>query len=163
MFAIKSLFAGLILLFKCLSNQRLQRRLLLVLALVSRLAYFASSGLHDRFLINGDSLWYIQCGWLILHNALPTTLSNVGPLYPLMLAAAWVAFPDSPNPTELALVPTAYLALIRLVQIVPSLLMVRVSYQLAYRLTGDHRPSIMAAIGTGLPESDFRRFVAQIR
>lgn len=141
---------GLTLILNWLNKEHHQRRLLFILTLVSRLAYFVFSNPYDRFRISGDSLWYIQRGWLILHNALPATLSNVGPLYPLVLAVAWVVFPDTLKPTDPALVPAAYLALIRLVQIVLSLLIVRLSYQLTYRLTGDHRPSIIAAIGMGL-------------
>ena len=132
-----------------LSNQRLQRRLVLSLALVARLIYFVATGPYDRFLTSGDSLYYIRNSWFIFHNALPTTLSNIGLLYPLFLSPAWAIFPAVSYLTGPMSVPIPLLFLIRLVQITLSLLIVRLSYQLAYRLTGDHRASLIAAIGLG--------------
>jgi 4-amino-4-deoxy-L-arabinose transferase-like glycosyltransferase len=133
-----------------LKEERHQFLLLLVAALLARAAYFISHTPHDFLSPGGDSLWYVQQGWLIFHNALPATLSNVGPLYPLLLAAAWAVNPGAPYPADPNAVPPALLVVVCLAQVLLSMLMIGLVYLLAYLLTGKHRPSMIAAVGIGL-------------
>ncbi len=132
-----------------LKSQRGQLGLLLALALILRLAFVFSHSPED-FLSGGDGPWFIQQGWFIAHRLLPNPLATVGPLYPIALACLWLLFPMAPQPLEMALIPPAYLALIRLVQIGLSLLLVWFGYQLARRLSGRHSAGMIAAIGLGL-------------
>lgn len=132
-----------------LGSQRGQLSLLLVLALLPRLAFIFSHRPTD-FLIGGDGPWYIQQGWFIAHQSLPGPLATVGPLYPIVLAAVWLLFPMAPQPVDISVVPPAYLALVRLIQIALSLLVVWLGYQLARRMSGKHSAGMIAAIGLGL-------------
>jgi hypothetical protein len=133
-----------------LKEERHQLHVLLIAALLARLAYFFAHSPFDFLSPGGDSLWYLQQGWLIFHHALTATLSNVGPLYPLLIAAAWMAAPGAAYPALASALPPTMLAVIGLVQVLFSLLMVWVGYRVAYQLTGSHRPSMIAAFGIAL-------------
>lgn len=134
---------------KLLHNEQSQLKLLLALAFVLRLAFFVTHSPYDS-LSHWDSFWYVKTGWLILHNALPATLSQVGPLYPLLLAAIWILSPSAPFPQSIQDVPLAFVVSLSLIQIVMSVLMVGLCYQVSKSLTASHPAGLIAAIGVGV-------------
>ena len=132
-----------------LGRERQQLALLLLAALLLRLA-FLSSQRPDDFLRGGDGPWYVHQGWLIAQDSLPAPLTTVGPLYPVGLALLWAAFPTAPEPVGVEAIPSAYLTLVRLIQTAMSLLVVWLGYSLARGLTGNHAAGMITAIGLGL-------------
>ena len=97
-----------------LSRERGQLLLVLLAALVLRVAYVAAvaPGPEPR----ADALWYLSQGWTIQHGIRAGPLTTVGPLYPLLLAGGWWLFPGSAEPITGLAVPARYLLMARLVQ-----------------------------------------------
>ncbi|PWT93987.1 MAG: hypothetical protein C5B54_00900 [Acidobacteria bacterium] len=132
------------------NKEHRQLHFLLLTAFLTRLVYSLYNFPHNSFSRGGDSLGYVQTGWLMFHHSLPLTLSKFGPLYPLLLAGTWMIFPNTPFPTTVEMVPAAYVFSLCLAQIMLSILMIRWTYQIAQSLKLSHGSSMIAAIGIGL-------------
>jgi hypothetical protein len=120
----------------------------LALALIVRLAFIATRPPLDWF-EGGDGPWYVRQGWLIAHDALPSPLRTVGPLYPLLLAGIWLAFPGHGDPAGPLAIAAGYLTTVRIVQAVLGTLTVALAWALTRRLTRDDRAAMVTALAVG--------------
>jgi hypothetical protein len=103
-----------------------------------------------QWFAGGDGPWYVQQGWRIAHAGLRVPLRTVGPVYPLVLALVWRAFPGHGYPQDALAVPGAYLTTIRLAQAATGTATAALVFALARALRVGPRASLAAAVGVGL-------------
>jgi 4-amino-4-deoxy-L-arabinose transferase-like glycosyltransferase len=133
------------------NRERADRRTLLALAVLTVALRCAPVLLlpSHQWLAGGDGPWYARQGWRLAHGAMPD-IRTVGPLYPLLLAAVWLGFPEHPEPTAAEDIQASYLTLVRAIQVGLGALTAFLAYGLARRLGVSGRAATAAAIGVGL-------------
>lgn len=123
--------------------------LLMFAAVVLRLGVVALLGSHDWY-AGGDGPWYVRQGWLIGHLSLSGPPRTVGPMYPLVLAAFWQAFPGYAEPIDALSAPAAYLLSVRVLQIALGTATVALAFFIATGLGLSRRSALIAAAAVAL-------------
>jgi 4-amino-4-deoxy-L-arabinose transferase-like glycosyltransferase len=93
----------------------------------------------------GDGPWYVRQGWFLAHGGPPEPLRTVGPLYPVVLAAVWKAFPDHGDPTDPNSVAIPFLTSVHVFQVLLGTLTVVLVFRLIRRLLIARRAAWLAA------------------
>jgi 4-amino-4-deoxy-L-arabinose transferase-like glycosyltransferase len=104
----------------------------------------------DSFFLGGDGPYYVRLGWELAHGGPSVPMTKSGPLYPLLLASAWLFFPMGPGPISPESIPPAYLTSIRLLQVSISVLLAWMGYRLAIELGFGRSAAVITAFGLGL-------------
>jgi 4-amino-4-deoxy-L-arabinose transferase-like glycosyltransferase len=103
----------------------------------------------EAFFQGGDGPYYSRVGWEIAQAHLSTPLTKVGPVYPLFLASIWLFFPGALH-AGTPDAPVAYLASVRVVQMILGMVLLWLMYRTAKRIGAGRRAALVTAIGVGI-------------
>lgn len=117
---------------------------LVAVALLLRLALVAVLP-PTLWLAGSDGPWYVRVGWGLSHGRLVDPMRTVGPLYPLVLAAAWRLFPTHPDPVAVPDIAAGYLLVVRVLQAGLGAMTVAVVFAVARTLASPRAARIGAA------------------